>query len=362
MASIKKAYGKWQARVSWYDVNGNRRYKSKNGFATKMLAKQWAISNEERLNKGIDIKKEISLYDYFTQWVETYKEPKVSHVSLVRYQTTEKDIQFFFGNTKIKDVTRSQYQSFINQFGADHAPSTVQKINGFIRACVQSAILDDYLLKDFTQGVNLVANKKKIKNVEYLNIEEIKKLTKWLAGNLNPNFTGRYMILTAIYTGMRLSEIQALTWKDIDFLHQTITINKSWDAVTKKFKDTKNESSKRTIKVNPELLAYLVQLRGHNEVTMVFMNCYGDIPTSGAVNKSLRTALEAIKVSKQGFHFHSLRHSHVALLLAQGIDLYAISKRLGHSNLSTTSNTYAYLIDEYKNKTDEQIIEALKAL
>lgn len=362
MASIKKAYGKWQARITWYDDQGNRHSKSKNGFATKFLAKEWATSNENRLNQGIDIGKEISLYDYFCQWVETYKEPKVSHVSLVRYQTTEKNIQSFFGNTQIKDVTRSQYQSFINQFGASHAPSTVQKVNGFIRAAVQSAILDDYLLKDFTQGVTLVANKDKVKTVEYLNIKEIKKLTKWLAANLNPDFTGRYMILTAIYTGMRLSEIQALTWKDIDFLHQTITINKSWDAVNKKFKDTKNKSSKRTIKVNPELLAYLVQLRSHNNSTMVFMNCYSDIPTSGTVNKSLRTALEAIKITKQGFHFHSLRHSHVALLLAKGIDIYAISKRLGHSNTSTTTNTYAYLIDEYKDKTDQQIIDALKTL
>ncbi|WP_165844397.1 tyrosine-type recombinase/integrase [Limosilactobacillus fermentum] len=362
MAYYQKRGKTWQARISWVDVQGERHTKSKGGFSTKAAAKLWGFENENRLRQGVNIGKAISFYDYFCRWVETYKEGQVSHVSLVRYQTTENDIKSFFGNTQIKDVTRSKYQSFINHFGADHAPSTVQKINGFIRACVKSAILDDYLLKDFTQGVSLTSNKEKIKNVEYLNLEEIQKLTKWLAANLNPNFTSRYMILTAIYTGMRLSEIQGLTWKDVNFLHQKITINKSWDAVNKKFKDTKNQSSKRTIKVNPELLAYLVQLHSRNNSTMVFMNCYGDIPTSGAVNKSLRTALEALKFKKQGFHFHSLRHSHVALLLSQGIDLYAISKRLGHSNMTTTSNTYAYLIDEYKDKTDEQIVEALKTL
>lgn len=360
MAYYSKRGKGWQARISWYDNHEKRHTKSKGGFPTKAAAKLLGTENEAKLRQGINIGKTISFYDYFCHWVETYKENKVSHVSLVRYWTTEKNIQDFFGNAQIKDITRTQYQSFINKFGATHAPSTVQKINGFIRAAVQSAILDDYLLKDFTKGVTLVANKDKVKKVQYLSVEEIKQLTKWLAANLDPDHTSRYMIITAIYTGMRLSEIQALTWQDVDFIHQTITISKSWDAVNKQFKDTKNESSKRTIKVNPELLAYLVQLQGRS--TMVFMNVDGDIPTSGAVNKTLRTALNAVKLAKRNFHFHSLRHSHVALLLAQGIDLYAISKRLGHSNLSTTANVYAYLIDEYKDKTDQQIINALKAL
>ena len=64
--------------------------------------------------------------------------------------------------------------------------------------------------------MELVANKDRIKKVEYLNLAEIKKLRLWLTKNLNPDYTSRYMILTAIYTGMRLSEIQAITWKDID--------------------------------------------------------------------------------------------------------------------------------------------------
>ncbi len=95
---------------------------------------------------------------------------------------------------------------------------------------------------------------------------------------------------------------------------------------------------------------------------MVFLNQYGTIPTSGAVNHTLRALLADLNITKRNFHFHSLRHSHVALLLANGIDIYAISKRLGHSNIKTTANTYAYLIDEYKDKTDQQIITALSSL
>ena len=67
-------------------------------------------------------------------------------------------------------------------------------------------------------------------------------------------------------------------------------------------------------------------------------------------------------LQKQDFHFHSLRHVHVAYLLGQGVDVYAISKRLGHSNVTITLDTYSYLIDEYKAKNDQLITSKLAAL
>lgn len=70
---------------------------------------------------------------------------------------------------------------------------------------------------------------------------------------------------------------------------------------------------------------------------MVFINQYGTIPTSSAVNKTLRDCLSEISINKRGFHFHSLRHTHVAYLLSEGIDIYAIAKRLGHSDITTTN-------------------------
>lgn len=362
MASYTKKYGHWQARVNWVDNFGKRHFKSKNGFATKTLAKKWAVTQENELNNGVAVDKDIAFADYFHHWVQTYKEPKVSKVSMDRYNLAEKDLRKHFGNISIKDVSRSDYQEFISKYGANHAPSTVQKVNSFIRASVKSAILDDFLVKDFTQGVELVADKSRMWHVEYLNVAEIKKLIKYLTKRLNPCYTSSYMILTAIYTGMRKEEIQALTWKDVDFVNSTITISKAYDERTRQFKTTKTDSSNRTIKVNPEFLQILKQLQNNTSSVLIFRNQFGTIPTSNALNNKLRQSLKAIHASKPGFHFHSLRHSHVALLLSHGVDIYAISKRLGHSNITTTANTYAYLIDEYREKTDQEIIKVLSSL
>lgn len=363
MADYMKRSGKWQARIRWTDKSGKKHSRSKSGFPTKLLAKQWVSDKESELFKGVKIDSNITFPQYFEDWLKKYKQPKISPASYERYSAVKKLVEASFSEEKLRDITRSEYQDFINQYGKNRALNSVRKVNNTIRQCVKSAILDDLIIKDFTQNISLVANKSKTRKVEYLNIKEIKMLLKEAKrpakGRL---YTSRYMIITAIYTGMRLGEIQALTWNDIDFLHQTITINKSWDHKNKCFKPTKNESSNRTIKINNNLVKVFGELKSKSRSNMVFMNEFNTIPTTSSVNTCLRKMLRRLNINKKNFHFHSLRHSQVALLLADGIDLYAISKRLGHSNITTTSEVYAYLIDEYKDRSDKLIIKALDQL
>lgn len=261
----------------------------------------------------------------------------------------------------IEEMDRRLYRKFIAEFGKDHAKSTVSKFNSLYHACVKDAMYDGDVTKDFIVGTDIVYNRKKTRKIDYLNIEETKKLTNYLTTTLNHNFTAKYMILLAIATGARLGEIQALTWKDINFNFYTIDINKSWNETTKKFQPTKNESSKRIIRVDETTLHFIQDLKQNNH-DMVFVNQYNTVPTSSAVNKTLRTCLKELEIDKPSFHFHSIRHTHVAYLLSKNIDLYIISKRLGHSDISTTSRVYSYLIDEYKNRADNQISKFISNL
>ena len=362
MANFMKRGKKWQARITWRDSDGKLHQKSKSGFDTKQQAKQYAAKLETQKNEGFELLEDPIFYDYFEKWFKIYKENKISNITARHYTFTAGIIKRYFGKAKLKKITRSQYQEFINDYGKDHAPETVKKVNTIIRSCVKSAIYDGVILKDFTAQINLVANSDHKMHVEYLSLAEIKKLKEMALEGRTRHFTSRYMILTAIYTGARLSEIQALTWKDIDYINKTININKSWDYINGgKFKPTKNESSNRTIRVNSDLLSLLSELK-ENDSTMVFMDQYHHIPSSNAVNKTLKAIMRKANLSKRDFHFHSLRHSHVAYLLSQGVDLYIISKRLGHADTTVTSKVYAYLVDEYQDKADEKIEKYLQKL
>ena len=105
----------------------------------------------------------------------------------------------------------------------------------------------------------------------------------------------------------------------------------------------------------------LAELRANHSIR-AFQNVLGVIPNGRKLNRLISSILDDAGISKKDFSFHSLRHVHVAYLIGQGVDIYAISKRLGHSNVTTTLDIYSYLVDEYKAKNDNLIIEKLKAL
>ena len=362
MSYAKKAKKGYYGIAEFKDKDGKRHQKSAGCFRLKREAIKAAQRLEDKYSSiNLDMQN-ITFANYYQNWFSIYKEnSSLSDITKSRYRTFLKTVTNYFKDTKLIDIKRSTYQQFINWYGANHAFSSVSKLNSAIRACVSYAIDDDIITKDFTHNVQLVYNEDNQTKVEYLTSKELCALKKNVIAKLNHYNTSRYMILTAIYTGMRKSEIQALTWNDIDFLHSTITINKSWDDTKKAFKTTKTESSQRTIKVNRQLLNRLSELKANN-TTMVFQNVLGTIPTSNALNKCLRSIMSDIGINKQGFHFHSLRHVHVAYLLGKGVDVYAISKRLGHSNITITLNTYSYLIDEYKAQNDTLIIDKLAEL
>lgn len=361
MANYMKRGKKWQARITWRDGNGELHQKSKGGFDTKQQARQYASKLEADRLSGLDVKADPTLSKYFKQWFEIYKKPNITDVTAGHYHHVQNLIDKHFASKKLKKLKRMDYQRFINEYGENHSPETVKKVNTIFRACIRSAVTDGIINKDFTSQVNLVANKDKERQVEYLSVAELKELKEATLKGRTRHFTSRYMILTAIYTGMRPEEIKALTWEDINYQEHTIDINKAWDSKTNNFKPTKNEQSRRIIRVNSALLDVLAELKANN-TKMVFEDQYGTIPSSNAYNKTLRSIMKKAGIEKKGFQFYSLRHCHVAYLLSQGVDLYIISKRLGHSNTTVTTKVYAYLIDEYKTKSDDQIEKYLQKM
>lgn len=246
------------------------------------------------------------------------------------------------------------YQQAINAYGANHSKGTVQRFDMFVKSCVRSAIADGIITRDFTYGAKLPFDESKSRHVEYLSVAELKQLVKTLENDLPCENIAVYVILTAIYTGARFGEILALQWDDIDFERKTISITKTWDQRRHIAGPPKTPHSIRTIRVNIKLLKWLKQLYGNSQ-TMIFVCNRFDGDINYKVNSTLSKYLQKAGLKKQDFHLHSLRHTHVAYLLSQGVDLYAISKRLGHANMGITSNIYAYFIDEYKRKSDDQI-------
>ncbi|USS87636.1 site-specific integrase [Fructilactobacillus hinvesii] len=339
MADIRKRGKAWQARIDYYDDNGKRHFKSKTGFKSKHEAQVFISQMIVDKSSGQFIPDVQPLfYDYFWRWFKTYKEKTITDRTKQQYVHTLNVLKKYLPSTLLSDMNREKYQKFLDEYGSNHAKETISKINALVHACVKDAIYDGDLKKDFVQRTHLVYDKDKTWKVDYLNGAEMKQLTSHLINTRNHHYASKYMILLAIYTGMRLGEIQGLKWSDINMDFKTISIKRSWNSLTKEYIPVKTESSKRIIRVSADVLNIISELKA-NHTEAVFTNQFGTIPTSNAVNKTLKESLRKLGIKKQGFHFHSLRHTHVAYLLANNVDIYVISKRLGHSDIGITKDT-----------------------
>ncbi|WFA02824.1 tyrosine-type recombinase/integrase [Limosilactobacillus fermentum] len=207
MSFAKKAKKGYYGIAEYEDKNGVRRQKSAGRFSRKNQALAAAVALEEKLNKINQELKDYSLVDYYWRWYTLYEKDSITTVTQNRYKVIGSALKKYWGDTRLRDIKRSDYQAFMNWYGANHARDSVSK--------------------DFTSNVKVVYNRQRERKVQYLTSSEFETLKRATVAGLDHHNTSRYMILTAIYTGMRKAEVQALTWKDIDFKHATITVNKS---------------------------------------------------------------------------------------------------------------------------------------
>lgn len=200
---------------------------------------------------------------------------------------------------------------------------------------------------------------------EYLDEAESVRLLACLA-EAPPIY--KALITTLIYTGMRRGEAMGLQWRCIDFDAGTLDINKTrlYIRGTGVIEDEpKNETSKRVISVPAaaldELKAWRTeQLReklkcgaAWHETGYVFTGWDGQPMHPDTPGKWFRDFLQ--RNDLPAIHLHSLRHTNASLLIANGIDIKTVSKRLGHSNVQTTGVIYTHQIKSADTLASEQL-------
>ncbi len=144
----------------------------------------------------------------------------------------------------------------------------------------------------------------------------------------------RPIVLVAIHTGMRIGEILALSWENINFKSKEISIEK-----------TKNDEP-RSIPMTGEVWEMLLKKRElSNSTGYVFVTKNGTSYRHRNVHRTFVAALK--KVNIQNFRIHDLRHTFASQFMMSGGDIYTLSKLLGHKSITTTT-IYAHLASHFK--------------
>ena len=151
---------------------------------------------------------------------------------------------------------------------------------------------------------------------------------------------------------MRYAECKGLAWDDIDLYSKTININKTWSDIQKDFGKTKNKQSIREIPIDNRTALLLKQYK--------LKHLKDKYPFTTINNRSINHLLK--QLIKRQIHIHSLRHTYVSYLIANGMDATDIARLVGHKDSFTTLKVYAHQFEKLKQKNNDKAIKIISSI
>ncbi|MEN7553175.1 tyrosine-type recombinase/integrase [Clostridioides difficile] len=363
---VRKRSNKWYYYFDLGIVEGKRKKVERVGGNTKKEAeKALREALNEYENSGIVFEESnISLSDYLDFWYKEYVLLNCKYNTQESYRINiEKHIKPKLGAYKVKSLTPAILQNFINKkYKEDYSQNTLQVLKAILHRSLKSAVHPyKHIRENPMQYVSIPKTKSKTETnkVKTITLEEFNQIL-----NIFPQDSfQRIVLLIGFHTGMRRGEIIALKWDNIDLDNKTITVKHT---LIKKpnglfeLGQPKTESSCRTIFIGDTLIKALKEHKLYQKkMKLKYGEFYFDSDwvctkeNGQQVNThTLDTIVRQIRVAlNNDFHFHSLRHAHATLLLENGANIKDIQNRLGHSQLSTTMDTYSHVTDKMKNET-----------
>ena len=350
----KTKNGKAQYRVfvSYKDADGKYRKISRTVYGSAE-----AKMEELRLIAEVDSEDRptaITVQMLYEKYIAA-KEGEVRRSSLEISQSVMRNhILPYLGNVRLDDLTPQRLQEWKNAI-SEKELKTLTKNNAYkeLRAMLNFGEKIEYLSKNPIDKISPFRDAYFTHEQETLRYYTPEQFRLYIAvaeqyRERSINDSGYYVFFNiAFFTGMRKGEINALKWSDLegDFIHVRRSITqktKGGDQET----PPKNKSSYRTLQMPKRLIAILEQHRILQQRVKGFSDdfriCGGIAPLRDSSIENRNTAF-ANEAALPHIRIHDFRHSHASLLANEGVNIQEIARRLGHSNVQQTWNTYSHL-------------------
>lgn len=326
--ATKLPSGNWRCRAYYTDELGNYRSKSFTAESKKeaeRLVTAFLIEVEHKQrpeNKTLG-----QLADTFIENRSNILSPS----TIAGYRKIRRTAFQDIIDVRLGLLTKELYQKAINEYAKTRSPKTVLSAHSFF-----NRLLKD---NDINIGEKVILPQKQKKEIAIPTTEEVEKFLIHIEG------TRLYLyVLFAVALGLRMSEIIAIKWEDINLTNKTVSINKS--RVRDEYrsyieKETKTFSGTRTLRLPQVLIDALPDKGAPNDYV---------ISGSPAALESLYKR-EAVKAGFP-YNFHSLRHYYASIMLAVGVpNKYAI-ERMGHATETMLKRVYQHTFEQKQQEID----------
>lgn len=341
--------GTFRASVSlgFDSQTGKRIRKFKNGFKTQKEAQLWQAKMLNDFGKGaLSQNSTMTFHKFLTDFFIPDYQSKVRERTFDMAKSKIKRLSYW-DNFKLSDISAPRVKQWQNSLFEENLS------NNYIRSIFQvfKQVLDLAVqLGMLTQNVaKMVGNVKKERpKNDHWTKEEFEKFISTFDRKNNIYDLLYFTTFWFFYmTGVRTCELQALTWRDIDWVNQSVIVNKSMYYKNKddwEITEPKTSDSTRLLYLDDDTMQILKDWRSVQEQIgdISFIFSVNNLPVIRSTLKRVISRHSQI-ASVKAIHVHGLRHSDASLMLELGMNPLEIQKRLGHADIQTTLGTYSHL-------------------
>lgn len=288
-------------------------------------------------------------------WLNKYQKTTIKLRTYLKYDyIINKHINPILGEYELEDLKGEILQDFMlhklnkgNLINNKQLSSnTVISIISLLKHALKEAVFLKISKVEYTNHIKMPTATEK--EITAFNKREQKKLENYCF-NSKRNYIG---IIICLYTGIRLGELLALNWDDIDFNKKILKINKTVYTVKQNEKSQpyidkpKTKHSNRVIPLSKQLLIILKKHKKESTSKYIISTNKGTIVQNRSYQKTFQSILKKCNIPYK--NFHSLRHTFATRALELGMDIKTLSELLGHKNSMITLNRYSHSLLEHK--------------
>jgi integrase len=338
--------------VAYTDQAGKRHIKS---FDRRRDADSYHATVTVKVQQGIHTadSTSITVAEAGKLWLQSGDAAGLERTTLDYYgQHVEFHIIPLIGAVKLSQLTAPTVRRFEDRLRHDRSPVMVRRVIGSLGAILSDAVERGLVAQNVVRAMRSRRQRGKLRiGVDIPTPDEVRTIIAKLSGRWRP------LLLTAIFTGLRASELRGLRWADVDFKRGELHVRQRADRYNE-MGAPKSETSERVIPLAPMLVNTLREWKlvcPKGELGLVFPNGAGHVEShSNIVHRGLEPVqIAAGIVTAAGkakyTGLHSLRHFYASWCINRRVDggvelpLKLVQARLGHASVQMTADRYGHL-------------------